>query len=98
MHVDNSMSWSRSSEPEVSDESASSSSGLAAAWGSLTPYFSSSSLEELKSVLNLEKSIVIPYDLPHDLLAAWIGSSSADQDCKRQQDGAQYKLHDAIVG
>jgi hypothetical protein len=55
-------------------------------------------LKELKSGLKLDKCIAITNDLPHDLPAAWIGSSSADRDCKRQQDGAQYKLHDAIVG
>jgi hypothetical protein len=32
------------------------------------------------------------------LPVASIGISSADQDCKRQEDGAQDKLHDAIVG
>jgi hypothetical protein len=58
----------------------------------------SSALEELKSGLDLDKCIAITYDLPHDLPAPWIGSISADQDCKRQEDGAQYKLHDAIVG
>jgi hypothetical protein len=48
----------------------------------------SAPLKELKSGLNLDKCIAITYDLPYDLPAAWIGSSSVDQDCKRQEDGA----------
>jgi hypothetical protein len=51
-------------------------------------------LEEIK---RLYKFIAITYDVPHDLLF-WLGGSSADQDCQRQEDGAEYKLHDVIVG
>jgi hypothetical protein len=106
MHTDNSTSCSRLSESEVSDDSDESdesvSSPVSASGGGSNGGGSngngSSSLEELKSGLNLDKCIAIAYDSPHDFPVASIGISIADQDCKRQEDGAQYKLHDAIVG
>jgi hypothetical protein len=96
MHTDNSTSCSRSSESEVSDESDESDESVSSPVSDSGN--GSSSLEELKSGLNLDKCIAITYDSPHDLPVASIGISSADQDCKRQEDGAQDKLHDAIVG
>jgi hypothetical protein len=111
MQTDNSTSCSRLSESEVSDDSDESdesvSSPVSASGGGSNGGGSngggsngngSSSLEELKSGLNLDKCIAIAYDSPHDFPVASIGISIADQDCKRQEDGAQYKLHDAIVG
>jgi hypothetical protein len=97
MHTDKSTSCSRSAESEVSDDSDESVSLPVSASGNGTS--PPLPLEELKSGLNLDKCVAITYDSPpHDLPVALIGISSADQDCKRQEDGAQDKLHDAIVG